>query len=171
MPRNIIDDWWAQGKDEHVTGKRSRKQKKFDDDESSTEQPDEQPDAKKSKSKSAVAKAPKKKSTVNKTTSKSSKMMGSSIAVEDLVNYRVLGVFTKSYNKWMLCDIGRQAWNEGMNKGKYRVLLRMIRFDHIRGAWEDNDPSLRIKWKQMRSYFVLADASDISDVVEKLGVH
>jgi hypothetical protein len=98
-------------------------------------------------------------------------MMGSSIAVEDLVNYRVLGVFTKSYNKWMLCDIGRQAWNEGMNKGKYRVLLRMIRFDHIRGAWEDNDPSLRIKWKQMRSYFVLADASDISDVVEKLGVH
>jgi hypothetical protein len=22
--------------------------------------------------------------------------------------------------------------------------LRMIRFDHIRGAWEDNDPSLRI---------------------------
>jgi len=32
MPRNIIDDWWAQGKDEHVTGKRSRKQKKFDDD-------------------------------------------------------------------------------------------------------------------------------------------
>jgi hypothetical protein len=73
MPRNIIDDWWAQGKDEHVTGKRSRKQKKFDDDESSTEQPDEQPDAKKSKSKSAVAKAPKKKSTVNKTTSKSSK--------------------------------------------------------------------------------------------------
>jgi hypothetical protein len=30
-------------------------------------------------------------------------------AVEDLVNYRVLGVLTKSYNKWMLCDIGRQA--------------------------------------------------------------
>jgi hypothetical protein len=68
MPRNIIDDWWAQGKDEQVTGKRSRKQKKFDD-ESSTEQPD----VKKAKSKSAVAKAPNKKSTVNKTTSKSSK--------------------------------------------------------------------------------------------------
>jgi hypothetical protein len=56
-----------------------------------------------------------------------------------------------------------------MDKGKYCVLLRMMRFDHIRGAWEDNDPSLGIKWMQKRSYFVLADASDISEVVEKLG--
>ncbi len=39
-------------------------------------------------------------------------MTGSGAAVEDIVNYRVLGVFTKSYNKWMLCDIGRQAWNK-----------------------------------------------------------
>jgi hypothetical protein len=97
-------------------------------------------------------------------------MMGSGAAVEDIVNYCVLGVFTKSYNKWMLCDIGRQAWKEAMDKGKYRVLLRMMRFDHIRGAWEDTDPSLGIKWMQNRSYFVLADASDISEVVEKLGV-
>jgi hypothetical protein len=97
-------------------------------------------------------------------------MTGSGAAVEDIVNYRVLGVFTKSYNKWMLFDIGRQAWKEAMDKGKDPVLLRMMSFDHIRGAWEDTDPSLGIKWIQNQSYFVLADASDISEVVEKLGV-
>ena len=49
---NNIDDWWAQGKgDVQVKGKLSRKPKKFDDDESSTEQP------KAKKSRSTVAKA------------------------------------------------------------------------------------------------------------------
>ena len=51
----------------------------------------------------------------------------------------------------MLCDIGNEIWKEAMKKGKYHVLLRMIKFEYIRGAWEDYDQLLGIKWK--KSYF------------------
>ncbi len=36
------------------------------------------------------------------------------------------------------------------------------------GKWQDCDVPKRIKWQKNESYFVLADASDIDDVIEKL---
>jgi len=58
--------------------------------------------------------------------------------VED---YRVLAIYKKSYNKWFLCEHGKQTWKKGMEKGKYRVLLRMVQFDHLMGKLKDCDPS------------------------------
>ena len=37
-------------------------------------------------------------------------------AVED---YRVLGIYTKTYNKWFVCEEGKQSWKKGIDKGKY----------------------------------------------------
>ncbi len=83
-------------------------------------------------------------------------------------HYRILAVNTKSYNKWLLCDIGKHSWEKTIVRGKCRVLLHMIKFDQIMGKWQDCDVPKRIKWQKNESYFVLADASDIDDVIEKL---
>ena len=48
------------------------------------------------------------------------------------------------------------------------MLLQMIRLDQIMGKWKDCVLSSRIKWQKNESYYVLADASDIHDVIEKL---
>ena len=58
------------------------------------------------------------------------------LAQQVVQDYRVLGIFTKTYNKWFLCDSGKQKWQKGMLKGKYRVLLRMIKFDHSMGIYQ-----------------------------------
>ena len=83
-------------------------------------------------------------------------------------HYRILAVNTKSYNKWLLCDIGKHSWEKTIVRGKCHVLLHMIKFDQIMGKWQDCDVPKHIKWQKNESYFVLADASDIDDVIEKL---
>ena len=89
-------------------------------------------------------------------------------AMKAVENYRVLAIYTKSYNKWFLCDHGKQPWEKNMEKGKYRVLLRMMVFDHLMGKYKDCDPSSGFsKWKK-KSVFVLCDASLILDVVQNL---
>jgi len=45
----------------------------------------------------------------------------------------VLALFTKIYNKWYLCEKGRQSWKKDMDKSKFRVLMRMVEFDHSMG--------------------------------------
>ena len=90
-------------------------------------------------------------------------------AIED---YRVLGIYTKTYNKWFLCEHGKQVWKKGIRQGKYRVLLRMIQFDHSMGKWKDiNLKEQRNKWVENGTYYILCDASHIIDVVEKLGYY
>lgn len=86
----------------------------------------------------------------------------------DLVDYRVLAVDTKTYNKWYLCENGRQAWSKTTGHKKYRVLLQMITYDHFKQKWRVCDPSDGTKWTKTESYYVLVDAGDIHDVVGRL---
>ncbi len=90
-----------------------------------------------------------------------------SSAVKAVEDYCVLAIYTKSYNKWFLCNDGKQPWKKGIEKGKYHVLMRMIKFDHFIGKYKDSDPSASVKWNA-KSIFVLCDASIILDVVENL---
>ena len=59
------------------------------------------------------------------------------------------------------------TWKEGMVKGKVRVFMRMIMFDHSVGKFKDVKPSESVKWGE-KSIYVLCDACDIKDVVQKL---
>ena len=88
--------------------------------------------------------------------------------LSDLVDYRVLAVNTKTYNKWYLCDRGRQAWSKTIGHKKVRVLLQMITYDHFKQKWRVCDPSEGTKWAKTESYYVLVDTGDIHEVVGKL---
>ena len=88
---------------------------------------------------------------------------------QEVQGYRVLGLFTKTYNKWFLCDIGKQKWQKGMSKGKYCVLLRMIKFDHSMGRYHHLRTG-SVLWEK-RSIYVLCDASSIVEVVGMLNLH
>ena len=60
-----------------------------------------------------------------------------------------------------------QTWKEGIDNGKYRVLVMMVQFDHLIGKYEDSKPSGLVKWGK-KSMYVLCDASSIVDGVHKL---
>ena len=87
-------------------------------------------------------------------------------AVED---FRVVVLYTKTYNKWYLCEKGKQRWNAGIKKGKFRALVRMIQFDHSNGKFKDVKPAESMKWGK-KTVFVLSDASSINDVLGELTV-
>jgi len=55
-----------------------------------------------------------------------------------------------------------------MKHGKYRVLLRMIKYDHLMGKYRHEYPSDIGKWGK-RSMYIICDASNIVDVVQMLG--
>ena len=55
-----------------------------------------------------------------------------------------------------------------MSERKFRVLVRMIGFDHGVGRYQDTNPVLS-KWGIWRIY-ILCDASDIVDIVVYLNV-
>ena len=79
----------------------------------------------------------------------------------------MLGIYTKTYNKWFVSEKTKHTWQRGMKKGDVRVYTRMIRFDHAMGKFKDLKPAEPTKWGK-KSIFVMCDASDIVDVVEKL---
>ena len=85
-------------------------------------------------------------------------------AIED---YRVMGMYTKTYNKWYVSEMRRESLNKGMAKCKVHVYTRMIMFDHSMGKYKDVKPEESVKWGK-KSVFVLCDAGDIIDVVQKL---
>ena len=86
-------------------------------------------------------------------------------AVKD---FRVLALFTKSYNKWYLCEKGKQSWKKDMEKGKFRVLMRMVEFDHSMGKYYDVKPSSSAQW-ETKCIYVVCDANAINHVVQHLG--
>jgi hypothetical protein len=53
---------------------------------------------------------------------------------------RLLGIYTKTYNKWYACEFGKRKWKKDIEEGKYRVLLRIIQFDHFMGKCKDYKP-------------------------------
>ena len=79
----------------------------------------------------------------------------------------MLSIYTKTYNKWYLCQHQKQNWKKGMKKGGFRVLVRMIKFDHCVGKYKDVDPCDSMKWGR-ESIYAICDASRIVRVVQEL---
>ena len=80
---------------------------------------------------------------------------------------RLLGIYTKTYNKWYACEFGKRKWKKDIEEGKYRVLLRIIQFDHFMGKCKDYKPCWCFEWTKTKSYYVLCNARGISEVVQK----
>lgn len=78
-------------------------------------------------------------------------------------DFRVLGIYTKSYNKWYLCDKGWQKWDSDLREGAYRLYARMIEYDHGIGCYEDTDPAVTANF-DLESIYVLCDANYVVDV-------
>ena len=81
-------------------------------------------------------------------------------------DFRVLGIYTKTYNKWFPCQKGRQHWQPNLPEGKYRVYARMIEFMHSDQAYQDIDAA-NSNW-DIKSIYVLCDASYIREVHGKI---
>jgi len=71
----------------------------------------------------------------------------------------VLGICTKSYNKWYRCELGKQKWSIDLGEGEYWVYARMVRFDHGIGRYEHVDP-IESEW-ETENIYVLIDAARI----------
>ena len=69
-----------------------------------------------------------------------------------------------------MCDKGEQTWKNGMDKGKYHVLMRIIQSNHLMGKYKDAKPARYGKWGRM-SMYVLYEARHIVDVVQKLDMN
>ena len=89
-------------------------------------------------------------------------------AKKSVKDFHVLALFTKTYNKWFLCKTRKQSWKKDMNKGKFRVLMRMVEFDHSMGKYYDVKPSSSVQWGN-KCIYVLCDAHVIDHVVQQLG--
>jgi len=80
-------------------------------------------------------------------------------------DFCVLGIYTKSYNKWYICELGKQKWYMVYfgGRGEYRVYVRMVRFDHGIGRYEHADP-IESEW-ETDAICVLIDAAQIDKVL------
>ena len=87
--------------------------------------------------------------------------------VTGVENFRVLGLYTKTYGKWYPCDVGCQEWRRDMEKGKFRVLARMVKFDHAVGRYRDVRVGDCLNWSK-RNMFLLCDAASITEVLQQL---
>ena len=75
-------------------------------------------------------------------------------------DFRVLGIYTKSFNKWHMCELGKQKWSmDFFLGGEYRVYARMVRFDHGIGRYEHADP-IESEW-ETDAIYVSIDAAQI----------
>ena len=93
---------------------------------------------------------------------------GNSAAISAKENFRVLGIFTKYDGKWYISDSkgNKQHWSQDIASGKYRVIARMITYDHGAGNWQDTDPA-ETAWST-KCIYILVDASKINDFLEKI---
>ena len=88
--------------------------------------------------------------------------LGASL-MTSMADFCVTGMFTKTYNKWYLCNKGQQIWKAGMPVGKFRVMTRMVRYDHAAGRFELVSP-VSSQW-ETKTIFILADANDLKEVL------
>ena len=77
----------------------------------------------------------------------------------NLISCVVTSVTGKAYNKWYICEKGKQIWIKGMVKGKFRFQARMIHIDPATGSYNYVDP-VQSDW-EVKHIFVLVDGSDI----------
>ena len=75
--------------------------------------------------------------------------------------FRVLGQYTKTYNKWYPDDTN-QTWTKSIGKGKFRVVARMVQLDHAFNRYKDVS-SQNSQWSPEFIY-ILCDAKDITGV-------
>ena len=59
--------------------------------------------------------------------------------LNQVVDFRVLGIYTKHYNKWYLCEHGRQPWSKE-KAGNYKVYARMVSHDPTFGNYQAVSP-------------------------------
>ena len=84
---------------------------------------------------------------------------------EASAHFRILGIYSKTYNKWYT-DSESQKWKKEITVGKYRVYTRMVKFDHSFGKYRDVN-LLESSWG-IESIYVLCDAKDIDDMLGML---
>ena len=79
----------------------------------------------------------------------------------------MLGIYTKLYDKWYMCELGKQKWSMiFFGGGEYRVYTRMVRFDHRIGRYEHADP-IKSEWETYAIY-VSIDAAQIDKALGSL---
>ena len=54
--------------------------------------------------------------------------------LNQVVDFRVLGIYTKHYNKWYLCEHGWQPWSKEKS-GNYKVYTKMVSHDPTFGSY------------------------------------
>ena len=86
--------------------------------------------------------------------------------------FRILGVYTKFYNKWYINpnpktkkDYQLISWNESFPKGQVKLSVRMIMFDESTHRYIDLTPNSISQSQQM---FRMIDACDIKSYSGKL---
>ena len=68
------------------------------------------------------------------------------ILMSGIEDCQVLGMYTKTYNKWFVSKETKVAWKVGMAKDKLRVYMQMIKFDHSVGKFKDLKPKRSLRW-------------------------
>ena len=84
-----------------------------------------------------------------------------------VVDFRVLWIYTKHYNKWCLCEQGRQPWSKEKT-GNYKVYARMVSYDPSFDNHKAVSPIDSTHWSK-KSIYVLCDSKKIEAIVGKFG--
>ena len=87
--------------------------------------------------------------------------------LNQVVDFRVLGIYTKHYNKWYLCEQGRQPWSKEKT-GNYKVYARMVSYDPSFDNHKAVSPIDSTHWWK-KSIYVLCDSKKIEAIVGKFG--
>ena len=87
--------------------------------------------------------------------------------LNQVVDFRVLGIYTKNYNKWYLCEQGRQPWSKEKT-GNYKVYARMVSYDPSFDNHKAVSPIDSTHWSK-KSIYVLCDSKKIEAIVGKFG--
>ena len=87
--------------------------------------------------------------------------------LNQVVDFRVLGIYTKHYNKWYLCEHGRQPWSKE-KAGNYKVYARMVSHDPTFGNYKAVSPIESPHWSK-KSICVLCDSTMIESVLGEFG--
>ena len=78
----------------------------------------------------------------------------------------MLGIYTKHYNKWYLCDIGRQAWKKDGKNANYLVYAQMLTYDNAFNNYKGLTSFESDYWTN-KSIFVLCEPDKIINILGK----
>ena len=84
-----------------------------------------------------------------------------------VVDFRVLWIYTKHYNKWCLCEHSRQRWSKE-KAGNYKGYARMVSHDPTFGNYKAVSPIESPHWSK-KSICVLCDSTMIESILGEFG--